>query len=72
MVSIPQKLSVREVYALASRCRFGGTRSMFACRQVFGLPVVVLALVAQMAERVFGKDEVSGPIPDEGSKSKIY
>ena len=30
------------------------------------------ALVAQLAERVFGKDEVSGPIPDEGSEVETH
>ena len=29
------------------------------------------AFVAQMVERVLGKNEVSGPIPDEGSVSDI-
>ena len=29
------------------------------------------AFVAQMVERVLGKNEVSGPIPDEGSVSDV-
>ena len=37
----------------------------------FGLARVSFAHVAQTAERVLGKDEVSGSIPDMGSTSTV-
>ena len=33
------------------------------------LVTIMKAVVAQLAERVLGKNEVSGSIPDEGSRS---
>ena len=32
----------------------------------------IYAVVAQLAERIHGKNEVSGSIPDNGSKTRLF
>src|SRR5438445_12411138 len=72
----PSKLGVAGSNPV-SRSRFAGIEHRPVCAGPvamvggfgghFGAPMGSIAHVAQMAERVLGKDEVSGSIPDMGS-----
>ena len=72
----PSKLGVAGSNPV-SRSRFAGIEHRPGCAGPvasvggfgghFGAPMGSIAHVAQMAERVLGKDEVSGSIPDMGS-----